>query len=125
MGRPRKPLWSSGHRGFESHSFRGPLGREAGDAHVGVTELRREAVDWRGGLHRRIGCTLAGGRRRVIVLNDEVIVDEVLLVCVDRRAADAGAAVGRYEPCTFGVGNERVVVTPELPLEVVLRAGGR
>jgi hypothetical protein len=23
MGRPRKPLWSSGHRGFESHSFRG------------------------------------------------------------------------------------------------------
>src|SRR5215212_4550219 len=22
MGRPRKPLWSSGHRGFESHSLR-------------------------------------------------------------------------------------------------------
>ena len=27
MGRPRKPLWSSGHRGFESHSFRGQCAR--------------------------------------------------------------------------------------------------
>src|SRR5215213_627085 len=49
MGRPRKPLWSSGHRGFESHSLRHE--RSSGPHRRFESHSLRHV--WSSGPHRR------------------------------------------------------------------------
>src|SRR4051812_45306980 len=96
---------------------------------VGVAELR-QAVDRRSRLHRWIcqrrvdaGASLVEHVVAVLAHNKAVVREE-LLVGVDGWASDAVAAVCEDEPRTGRVADERVVVTPELQLQVVLRTGG-
>ena len=110
MGRPRKPLWPPGHRGFESHTFR----HRSYVRGLGIVAFRTTSAPEKPGVVPRTTELADVHRRRQRCPNPGLVVplgeaQGVAGICLARPQRGVGNAGERERVQSLGCGPERFV----------------